>query len=313
MFADACFCALAGVAVGIVGKSQNLEHPRGYLGIDLHIHSSASDGEYPPQTVVERAAAVGLETIALTDHDTIEGYEEAAARGVECGVRVIAACEFSVAASWGELHLLAYFLPHEDARLNEFIDNQQAMRTTRAGSIVERLADIGVRVDLEDVLDNAKGGAVGRPHVARALVNCGAAYDINDAFRKYLAAKRPAFVPKKLPELEDVTEMVRSCGGVTSAAHLRSRATRATLIALKAAGVDAVEVVHPAHVDILARRISTLALETGLHRTGGSDWHGEDGPDDERALLGCVEVPREWLVEIENFHVERTATLGASS
>lgn len=283
------------------------------MGIDLHIHSSASDGEYSPRDVVERAAAAGLETIALTDHDTIEGCDEAAARGIECGVRVVAACEFSVAASWGELHLLAYFLPQNDGRLEEFIDHQQGMRQTRAGSIVERLADIGVGVDLDDVLENAKGGAVGRPHVARALVDQGAAKDINDAFRKYLAAKRPAFVPKKLPTLEDVTDLVRSLGGVSSAAHLRWRATKATLIDLKMAGVDAVEVIHPAHVDTLADKISALALDIGLLRTGGSDWHGEEAPEEERALLGSVEIPEEWLAEIENLHLTRTATLRPSS
>ncbi len=299
--------------VEIGGLLQQRKKLRGQLGIDLHIHSSASDGEYSPRTVVERAAAAGLETIALTDHDTVGGCEEAAARGIEKGVRVVAACEFSVAASWGELHLLAYFLPQYDARLERFIDHQQAMRETRAGSIVERLADIGVRVDLDNVLENAKGGAVGRPHVARVLVDKGAAKNISDAFRKYLAAKRPAFVPKKLPQVEDVTDLVRSLGGVTSAAHLRWRATKATLIDLKTAGVDAVEVMHPAHVDTLADKISTLALNIGLLRTGGSDWHGEDAPEEERALLGSVEIPEEWLAEIESLHLTRMAKLRTTS
>ncbi len=275
------------------------------MGIDLHIHSDASDGTCPPRVVVERAAEVGLDTIAITDHDTVEGFETAASVGREIGVTVVSACEFSVAASWGELHLLAYFLPHKDPRLVSFIEHQQVMRSRRAEAIVGRLADVGVHVDLEDVLANAKGAAVGRPHVARALVDSGAATDINDAFRKYLASKRPAFVPKKLPELRDVTELVRSLNGVTSAAHLRSRATRTTLIGLKAAEVDAVEVLHPAHVEIVAEKISALAIEVGLLRTGGSDWHGEDSPEYERALLGGVDMPREWLTEIENLHDER--------
>jgi len=279
------------------------------VGIDLHIHSSASDGRYPPSVVVQRAAAAGLDTIALSDHDTVAGYEEAASTGRDCGVRVISACEFSVAAHWGELHLLAYFLPHEDLRLASFIDHQQTMRAERAGSIVERLVGLGVHVDLEEVFEHANGGAVGRPHVARALVDRGAAVDINDAFRKYLAAKRPAFVPKKLPELEEVTGLVHSLGGVTSAAHLRSRATKATLSVLKMAGVDAVEVLHPAHVGTVVRKISTLATELGLCRTGGSDWHGEEEPEDDRALLGGVHVPIEWLEEIEDLHVKRMSTV----
>jgi predicted metal-dependent phosphoesterase TrpH len=280
------------------------------VGIDLHIHSNASDGRYPPREVVERAAAVGLDTIALADHDTVAGYEEADSRGRSCGVKVIAACEFSVAASWGELHLLAYFLPHADPKLVSFIEHQQTMRAERAAAIIERLTGLGLHIDLEEVLEHADGAAVGRPHVARALVHRGAVNDMNDAFRKYLAAKRPAFVPKKLPELKDVTELVRSLGGVTSAAHLRSRATRATLSGLKSAGVDAVEVLHPAHIETVAQSISALAIELGLCRTGGSDWHGEDAPEDERALLGGVQMPAEWLEEVELLHRRRIATAG---
>ena len=279
------------------------------MGIDLHIHSDASDGEFAPAAVVDRAAAAGLDTISLTDHDTVGGFEEAASRGEVCGVEVIPGCEFSVAASWGELHLLAYFLQHDDPRLISFIDHQQVMRANRARAIVDRLADIGVHVQLDDVLENSRGGAVGRPHVARALVDCGAAADVNDAFRKYLATKRPAFVPKKLPDLEEVTELVKSVGGVTSAAHLRSRATRATLIGLKAAGVDAVEVKHPAHVETVEHKILALANELGLFKTGGSDWHGEDEPEDDRALLGIVKVPSQWLEELESLHSKRLTAL----
>ena len=283
--------------------------PRTTLGIDLHVHSSASDGEHSPRVVVEHAASLGLEAIALTDHDTVEGCFPAVLAGKKTGVRVIAGCEFSVAAPWGEMHLLAYFLPCENTRLAKFLTDQQAMRGRRACSIVERLADLGIVVNLEDVLAKAKGGVVGRPHIARALVDKGAVFDVSGAFRKYLGAKRPAFVPKTLPALADVTMLVRSMGGVTSAAHLRSRATKATLSGLHSAGVDAVEVVHPAHIEVVANKISSLALETGLLRTGGSDWHGEDSVEVASALLGGGEVPGEWLAEIESLHLERLATL----
>lgn len=277
------------------------------MGIDLHVHSDVSDGAYSPRAVVEHAASLRLETIALTDHDTVEGCRPAIAAGSEFGVRVIVGCEFSVAASWGEMHLLAYFLPLDDPRLTEFIDAQQDMRSKRATAIVERLGDIGIAVSVDDVLAKAQGGAVGRPHIARALVDCGTVDDVGDAFRKYLGANRPAFVPKTLPDLAEVTAMVRSIGGVTSAAHLRSRATRATLIGLRSAGVDAVEVVHPAHVEVVAGKISTLALRTGLLRTGGSDWHGEDSAEFPSAPLGGGHVPQEWVEEIENLHSERVA------
>jgi predicted metal-dependent phosphoesterase TrpH len=232
--------------------------------------------------------------------------------GAEVGVRVISGCEFSVGVHWGEMHLLAYFLPYEDERLNLFIEHQQQMRIRRAGAIVQRLADIGVTIDLNDVFAKARGAAVGRPHVARVLVECGAAVDVSDAFRKFLAAKKPAFVPKKLPDLKDVTNLIRSLGGLTSAAHLRSRATRTTLIGLKAAGIDAVEVKHPAHNEVLERSISSLAIETGLFRTGGSDWHGDSSVQDSRAQLGNIEIPEEWLHALDRAHAERLATLSAA-
>ena len=279
------------------------------MGIDLHVHSNASDGEYSPRTVVARAAAASLDTIALTDHDTIEGCREATATGSELGVRVISGCEFSVAVPWGEVHLLAYFLPVENARLMEFIETQQEMRSRRATAIISRLAELGITINLEDVLSKTSGHAVGRPHVARALVEHGAARNISDAFHKFLGTKRPAFVPKQLPDMSEVAALVRSLGGITSAAHLKSRATRATLTGLKAAGVDAVEVVHPAHVDVFANKISSLALKIGLLRTGGSDWHGDSSAEEEGEALGAVSVPEEWLEEIEQKHQDRLTEL----
>ena len=282
------------------------------MGIDLHVHSTASDGEYAPHAVVEFAADLGLEVIALTDHDTVEGCLPAIRAGKEVGVRVIAGCEFSVAAPWGEMHLLAYFLPCENSTLADFLADQQSMRGARAHAIVERLADLGIVVELEEVLAKAKGGVVGRPHVARALVDHGAVFDVSDAFRKYLGAKRPAFVPKTLPALEDVTKLVRSMGGVTSAAHLRSRATKTSLSQLQSVGVDAVEVVHPAHIEVVANKISAMALDAGLLRTGGSDWHGEDSVEVASSRLGGGVVPREWLVELESLHLDRLATMATS-
>jgi len=256
---------------------------------------------------VEHAAGLGLTTIALTDHDSVDGCEEAEEAGLGCGVRVIRGCEFSVQAPWGELHLLSYFLPSGNRDLTVLLGRQKEMRHRRVVTIVERLGDLGVRIGVDDVLRCANGGAVGRPHVARAMVESGTARDVGDAFRRYLGANRPAFVPKQLPALEDVATMVRSLGGVTSAAHLRSRGTRMTLSGLKAQNVDAVEVFHPAHSDAVSARISALATNTGMLRTGGSDWHGEVEAENSRALLGGTTIPESWLKELDALHGERLA------
>ncbi len=274
-------------------------------GIDLHLHSNASDGEHPPAEVVRLAAAAGLDVIALTDHDTLAGLPEAVHAGVSAAVRVIPGCEFSVASKWGEMHLLGYFLPLEDRRLEDYLADKRAARMRRVEKMVQRLNGLGIDVGVDTVLQQAEGDAVGRPHVARALVQHGTVPDVGAAFRKYLGWRRPAFVPKELPSVAEVADLVRAVGGVTSAAHLKDRATRGSLKLLKKAGVDGVEVHHPAHDEARANRTLRLAKELRLLPTGGTDWHGEAYDTPDRAALGLLTVPEEWLEALERLHQQR--------
>lgn len=273
--------------------------------IDLHVHSTASDGAVAPADVVRRAAEGGLTVIALTDHDTLAGVAEARDAGRALGVRVIVGCEFSVRARWGEMHLLAYFLPATGDGVEDFLRDQRRKRYSRAERMVGKLEGLGVPVTLDEVLDQAGGGAVGRPHVARALVGRGHVPDVPSAFQRYIGWRRPAFVPKDLPEVEIVTDLVRAVGAVSSAAHLGERATRSNLRYLRARGVDAVEVWHPIHDDELAARIDGLAEETGMLRSGGTDWHGDPSAESNRAPLGSIRVPEPWLEALERLHAER--------
>lgn len=249
--------------------------------------------------MVARAAARGLEAIALTDHDTLAGVAEAEAAGERLGVRVVGGCEFSVAAPWGEMHLLGYFLPAGSTELEDFLERCRTDRVRRAREMVTRARGLGLALDYEDVLREAGSAAVGRPHVARAMVRRGLAADIGVAFDRYLARGRPAFVEKALPAFGDVAALVHRLGGVVSAAHLRDRGTRAWLQQLRSEGLDAVETRHPSHDPECRTRLTDLALELGLLRTGGSDWHGEDFPDRGHAALGAQEVPAEWLEALE--------------
>lgn len=275
--------------------------------VDLHLHSNASDGEYPPADVVRRAAEEGLHTIALVDHDTSAGVAEASAAGARLGVRVISGCEFSVAAEWGELHLLGYFLPLDAPQLNAFLQDQREKRSRRGAEIVRRLNGLGVRISFTQVLTEAGGGSVGRPHVAKALVELGAAQSIANAFERYLGLGRPAFVPKQLPALAAVAELVRAAGGVTSAAHLNGRGGTAVLRDLKDLGVDGVEVLHPSHDERTSRRIEEAAGRVGLAPTGGSDWHGDHRVDNDRGRLGAIDVPEAWVERLEALHQARRA------
>ncbi len=269
------------------------------------MHSSASDGACPPAEVVRRAADQGLSVIALTDHDTLAGVAQAVTEGGHLGVRVIAGCEFSVAAPWGEMHLLAYFVPVGEPRLEAFLADQRDKRVVRAQHMVDRLRGLGVSVSFEQVEFEAGTGAVGRPHIARVLVRGGHVADIPEAFHRFLGWRRPAFVPKDLPGVQEVTALVRSLGGVTSAAHLGSRATHRALTSLGSRGVDGAEVRHPLHDHRRAAEVEHLTRTLGMVRTGGTDWHGDEAEEPNRAPLGSITIPAQWLDDVEQLHLQR--------
>jgi predicted metal-dependent phosphoesterase TrpH len=267
--------------------------------IDLHVHSTASDGELSPEAVVRRAVAAGVTAMALTDHDTLAGVPAAIAAGEQVGIRVIGGCEFSVAAPWGEMHVLGYFLPPGTALLEDFLVRCRADRERRGRAMVERLHRLGIGVSDADVLAEAEGGAVGRPHVARALVRRGDVSSVGEAFDRYLGRGRPAFVEKSLPTFIEVAELVHRVGGVVSAAHLKDRGTRSLLVHFKQMGLDAVETRHPSHDPDVRARLTEFALDLGLHRTGGSDWHGDPVGDEAQIAIGSQNVPLAWLEALE--------------
>jgi 3',5'-nucleoside bisphosphate phosphatase len=269
--------------------------------IDLHVHSTASDGSLAPEAVVKRALGAGLSAIALTDHDTLGGIPEALAAGERFGVRVVGGCEFSAAAPWGEMHVLGYFLPSDSAELDAFLERCRADRVRRARAMVEQLQRLGVELSFDHVLHESAGAAVGRPHVARAIVRHGGAIDLGDAFDRFLGRGRPAFVEKTLPTFRAIAELVHQAGGLVSVAHLKERGTRAFIERLKGEGLDAVETRHPSHDPDLRARLTDIALKLGLLRTGGSDWHGDPEPGVTHGTIGSQAVPREWLDRLDEF------------
>jgi predicted metal-dependent phosphoesterase TrpH len=255
---------------------------------------------------------VDLAAIALTDHDTTDGVADAAHEAAKLGVRVIPGCEFSVRAPWGELHVLALFLPPESERLQAFLRDTRAARRVRGEQIVAKLQRLGVAIDLEDVRaqlgggEGGDGGALGRPHVARALVDCGACDTISDAFRRYLGRGRAAYVEKPLPHLAEVTALVHDVSGLTVAAHLGDHGTEAQIRIFQDQGLDGVEVRHPSHPPAVEQRLTRIAERLGLGISGGSDWHGESEYGESHAPLGGMKVPDAWLDQLER-RLELTA------
>ena len=274
--------------------------------VDLHCHSTASDGEFAPAVVARRAREAGLAAIALTDHDTTAGVAEAVRVGADLGVRVVCGCEFSVKAPWGELHLLGYFLDPDNVRLQEFLASTRAARRRRAEQMVTRLRQLGVGIELGQVETAANGGALGRPHVARVLVERGVSADIGEAFDRYLGRGRPGYVEKPLPTLQQVAELVHAVGGLAVAAHLGTHGSEGQIRLFKQQGLDGLEVRHPSHPPAMEARLTRIAERLGLAISGGSDWHGDTELGDAHAPLGGMDVPLEWLEQLEQLANSRT-------
>jgi len=249
--------------------------------------------------VAARAHEANLVAIALTDHDTLDGVSAATAAAAPLGLRIVPGCEFSVKAPWGEMHLLGYFLTPGHQALEAFLVETREARKRRGHEMVERLKRAGVPIDLADVEAEAKDGALGRPHVARALIRRGAADDFSDAFARFLGRGKPGYVPKPLPTLDRVTGLIHEVGGVAVAAHLGEHGTEPQLRQFQTAGLDGVEIRHPRHSPAAEARLGRLAEKLGLAVSGGSDWHGDGDEGASHAALGGMDVPVEWLERLE--------------
>ncbi len=270
--------------------------------VDLHMHSLASDGGCSPAEVVQTARGAGLSAIALTDHDTLAGLPEALAAGERLGIRVIAGVELSATDGREEVHVLGLHLSRTDSLEFALADFRQR-RLQRAEAMVARLNALGVPLSLEAVLAAAGGGAIGRPHLARAIVDGGWARDTREAFDRYLGNRRPAHVAKAKISVRDAIQLVHQAGGLAVWAHPGAAANRRRLEQMRGDGLDGVEVRHPGHTPEDIVRLKGLADYTGLVPSGGSDWHGaREGT----RLMGSMLVPGEWL-DMQDARVEARA------
>lgn len=266
--------------------------------VDLHTHSTASDGERAPRDVVTAARAAGLVAFALTDHDTLAGWPEASAAGDACGIRVIPGVELSaVEGERGEqeTHILGLHLSQR-SELEDRLRAVREMRVGRAERMVRRLNELGVPVTMEAVLKEAAGGTVGRPHVARALIAGGWVTNLRGAFEKFLGTGRPAFVSKDRLPMSEAIGLIHRAGGLAILAHPGSQGTRDRVAVLVRDGLDGIEVLHPGHSWDDAQRLDALASEFHLVRSGGSDWHGAT---DGGRTLGMMRVPSQWVADQE--------------
>jgi 3',5'-nucleoside bisphosphate phosphatase len=258
--------------------------------IDLHMHTTASDGRLSPSALVARARAVGLTTISVTDHDTVAALAEVRQQTAAAGMTLVPGIEVTSVHHKRDVHLLGYFFDESDTEFARFLTTQRLHRIERLRQIGAMLARLGKDIDVETLITKAArtpGASVGRPTIGRALTKLGHVSSVQDAFDRYLGSGRPAFVPRVGPSPADVIAAIHAAGGIASMAHPGLTNQPALIGPMAKAGLDAIEVYHTDHTAEMRDLALTQAKRFNLLVSGGSDYHG----DDERRPIGVIRLP----------------------
>jgi predicted metal-dependent phosphoesterase TrpH len=280
---------------GAVGEKTGL--------VDLHTHTTFSDGLYTPEELVAAAKQAGLAAVAVTDHDAVGGIERATAAGRELGIEVVPGVEMSCNTNGFDVHLLGYYVDLRDQAVLDFFEMVRRKRAERAEKMVAKLAELGFAVSIERVRELAHGAATGRPHVAQAIVEAGVAANTEEAFSRYIGYDGPAYFPKMQLSPVDAIEFVHKHGGVAVVAHPGTYHNDAALYSVIAAGADGIEVWHPDHQQRSVDHYNEVATKNGLIMTGGSDCHG--GRKQGRTTIGQLTVAYKYLQGIKDVIARR--------
>jgi 3',5'-nucleoside bisphosphate phosphatase len=265
--------------------------------IDLHTHTTASDGTCSPDELVDRAAARGVHVLGVTDHDTTAGCADAARACVRAGIEFVSGIEITAVADETDVHVLGYFVDPAAAALETFLAAQRRLRIDRVRSMIDRLAQLGMPLDMDAVLNpsSAAGApqarAIGRPWIARAMVRAGYVATTREAFDKWLARGRPGFVARSGAAPAEVVGHIHRAGAIASLAHPGLLERDDLIPPLVDAGLDALEAYHTDHTPADVGRYLKMAEAAGLAVSGGSDYHGDDAHGG--AGPGSVSLPRE--------------------
>jgi predicted metal-dependent phosphoesterase TrpH len=273
--------------------------------IDLHLHTTASDGLLAPGALVSRAAQAGLTIIAVTDHDTIAGLAEAVEAARTCGVRVVAGIEMTAVEDGSDVHVLGYFIDRHSETLATFLARQREDRIARVREMGARLRSLGMPLDVEAMIAAAARDmrSIGRPAIADALVASGHAASRDDAFARLLGRGKPGFVPRQGTPAAAVIDTIHAAAGIASLAHPGIEVDDVLVEALAKRGLDAIEVWHSDHSPEQQRHYGALADRLGLAKSGGSDFHG-DGVH-HTSGLGAVVLPEAEFLRLETAAEQR--------
>lgn len=263
---------------------------------DMHMHSLHSDGSLTPTQIVEYAAGIGLKAISLTDHDCVEGIEEAMEVGNRLNVEIIPGLELSATIDDEDIHILGYFVDYSNQKFRETLELFKKQRLFRAERIVSKLNKIGIGVKIEAVYEKAGNAVIGRPHIASAVVDSGFADTYNSVFQNYIGFGCPAYEKKFQMSPQQAVEMVNEVGGVAVLAHPSMYMKHRFLKNIIEAGIDGIETVHPKHSPQATRYFKGIVSEYFLLETGGSDCHARGG----EIMIGKFPAPYSFVEAIKN-------------
>jgi len=273
--------------------------------LDLHLHTIHSDGSCTPTEVVYMAHQAGVTALAITDHDIMTGVVEAMEAGQQCGIEIIPGVEISSLSGNSELHILGYFLDRQDPDLLARLKTLRDGRHLRNPQIIERLQTLGIDITYDEVRALAGSDSVGRPHIARALMDKRVVASAKEAFDRFLAEGKPAYVPRELPSPAEAIHWIKAARGLAVLAHptwvkVAEQPLVDLVRQLKADGLDGVEVYYSTHAARQTREYLSLAQQLGLLVTGGSDFHGITKPDIEVGIgKGTLHIPTSLLPKMK--------------
>jgi predicted metal-dependent phosphoesterase TrpH len=264
--------------------------------IDLHMHTTASDGRCTPEELVQRVKAAGITTMAVTDHDTMAGVPGAAAAAQLAGLQLLPGIEITSVSAGKDVHVLGYFLDPQTPGLTELIADQRRRRVERAREIGERLARLGAPIDVDELVATAasmSGKAIARPQIAQALIAAGHVATVAEAFDRFLGETCGAYVPHTGASPESVVDLIRRGGGISSLAHPGYTKQDGIIPGLVEAGLASIEAYHSSHDDEMTARYLSVARQFNLAVSGGSDFHGEGTRRSE--FFGKTHLPVEYF------------------
>lgn len=274
---------------------------------DLHIHTTCSDGQLTPEQVIKLAVSKKLSAVSITDHDTFEGYKLAKPVADQLGIELIPGVEVTTVFNGKEVHILAYYFETDTHYFDSFLKNQKNKRITRIKGIINTLKNRKIDIDYNEVWAEAAGGNLGRPHIAKILIEKGYVSSFNEAFELYLSNTKLGEIENSYPSSDEAIQMIKNVGGAAILAHPGRLYSEKEIEEFINMGIDGLECIHPSHNFTKQKFYSNLCDKKSLLKTGGSDYHGNFKTG--HSNVGIVAISQKNVVSIKRMTDQRKKTI----